>query len=329
MKILIIRFSSIGDIVLTTPVIRCLRKARPTDEIHFCTRKKFAALLEANPYLDKVHLLDSSLNLLIDSLKAEKYDAIIDLHHNLRTLRIKMSLGVKAWSFNKLNFEKWLYVNFKANFLPKVHIVERYLETVKPLGVNDDGLGLDYFIPKGHEPDFSILPTSHHNGYSVLVIGAQHFTKRLPVLRCIELCRKIEGPIIILGGPEDKNRGSEIVSALEKDLLPNGLNRVISACGAFNLHGSAGIVKNADQIFSNDTGLMHIAAAFGKTIYAIWGNTIPLFGMYPYRTKHINWENNNLNCRPCSKIGFSSCPKGHFNCMNKLVLKLDHTENKP
>ncbi|MEQ9415680.1 MAG: glycosyl transferase, partial [Cyclobacteriaceae bacterium] len=128
MKILIIRFSSIGDIVLTTPVIRVLKTQVDNAEIHYATKARFAGLLKENPYVDKLHLLDDKLGLLITDLKREKFDHIIDLHNNLRTRIIKFSLGVKSSSFNKLNWEKWLMVNLKINKLPSLHIVDRYLQ---------------------------------------------------------------------------------------------------------------------------------------------------------------------------------------------------------
>ena len=110
MKFLIIRFSSIGDIVLTTPVIRCLRKKYPEAEIHYLTKQAFRGIVATNPYIDKVHILADSFELMLHELKIEEYDYIIDLHHNLRTLRIKRFLKeVKSFSFDKLNIENALF----------------------------------------------------------------------------------------------------------------------------------------------------------------------------------------------------------------------------
>ena len=148
-KFLIIRFSSIGDIVLTTPVIRCLRKKFPDSDIWFLTKKNFASIVESNPYLTKVITLDDDFEDTIDVLKEEKFDAVIDLHFNLRTLRIKQALkGVPFHSFNKLNAQKWIYTNFKINLMPGKHIVDRYMETVSGLGVVNDGLWLDFLFLK-------------------------------------------------------------------------------------------------------------------------------------------------------------------------------------
>ncbi|MCW5909957.1 MAG: glycosyltransferase family 9 protein [Cyclobacteriaceae bacterium] len=328
MKVLVIRFSSIGDIVLTTPVVRALKTQLNDAEVHFATKDKFAVLLESNPYVDKVQILGKSLKELIRQLKAERYDCVIDLHHNLRTRIIKTALGAKAYSFNKLNLEKWLLVNLKINRMPHVHIVDRYLETLKPLGLKADALGLDYFIPEKDNVPVDWLPPEFQKGYVAYAIGAQHNTKKLPLKRMIELCDKINKPVVLLGGKEDFETAEAIHSFFERPeqseyeagLTELGKKTIIfNACGKFNLNQSASLVKNARYVFAHDTGLMHIAAALKKEVFSIWGNTIPEFGMYPYRTKFTVLENKKISCRPCSKIGHNTCPKGHFKCMNEIV----------
>lgn len=329
MKVLIIRFSSIGDIVLTTPVIRCLKTQLENCEVHYCTKKQYAGILEANPYIDKLHLLHDSLDALVSELKKERFDYVIDLHHNLRTRIIKMRLSSKAYSFDKLNYEKWLMVNFKVHKLPNRHIVDRYMDTVAPLGVKLDELGLDYFIPEKDEVERNWLPETHQQQYVAYALGAQHNTKKLPLSRMIELCDKINKPIILLGGKEDMANGQKIEeffmrrnSGQQYEEGLEALNKktvIFNACGKFNLHQSASLVKGARYVFTHDTGLMHIAAAFKKDIFSIWGNTIPDFGMYPFRTRFTILEKKGLNCRPCSKIGYNKCPLQHFLCMNGIV----------
>ena len=313
LKILIIRFSSIGDIVLTSPVIRCLKKQVNGIELHYLTKKAFETVLAGNPQLDKIHYLENSLSDCIQELKKEKFDYIIDLHHNLRTSWIKTKLGVSSSSFDKLNWKKWLLVNLKRNTLPPVHIVDRYLETVKFLGVKNDHMGLDYFLLKTYTLA-EMLPPSHQS-YIALVIGAQHATKRLPVDKLTELCKGIKGSVVLLGGPEDKERGEEIIKAAG--------HHVFNACGKFKLDESAFLISKAQKVISHDTGLMHIAAAFNKPIVSVWGNTVPEFGMYPYKADYSRIiQVKDLSCRPCSKIGFKNCPKGHFKCMNLIDLNL-------
>ena len=317
-KILILRFSSIGDIVLTTPVVRCIKEQVQDVEVHYCTKKDFAAILANNPNVDKVHVLGDSLRELIRELKAENFDYVVDLHNNLRTRIIKARLGKPAESFNKLNYEKWLMVNFKRNRLPDMHIVDRYLEAAVALGVKDDGKGLDYFIPQQDEVDLQTLPQPFRNGYVAFAIGAQHYTKRLPTERIIELCERLQQPVVLLGGEEDAATGEEIAAHFSAGKRPAHGTTIYNACGKYNLNGSASLVRQATKVVSHDTGLMHIAAAFQKDIISVWGNTIPEFGMYPFRTKYKVLEVHGLSCRPCSKIGYRKCPKGHFKCMRDI-----------
>lgn len=311
-KFLILRFSSIGDIVLTTPVIRCLKKQYPEAEVHFATKKQFKVLVESNPYIDKFFLLEGDLNSFVKTLQAENYDYVIDLHNNIRTSIIKYRLGKKSFSFNKLNFEKWLLVNLKINRMPDLHIVDRNLNTLESLGVKNDNKGLDYFIPPNQEVNLEGIVEKDHP-FVAYAIGGQHFTKKLPVGRIIELCSKINKKIILLGGKEDQPAGELVANALG--------DKIYNACGKYSLNQSASILKQAEYVISHDTGLMHIASALKKKIISIWGNTVPEFGMYPYQTEFKIIENKNLSCRPCSKIGYSKCPKGHFKCMNNLVLE--------
>jgi len=318
-KFLILRFSSIGDIVLTTPVIRCLKKQYPNAEVHYFTKKKFSFLLEDNPYVDKLWLLKEKNSSLISILKSENFDYVIDLHNNLRTLKIKLMLGKPSFSFEKLNVQKFLLTNFKINNLPPVHIVDRYLATLNKFGVENDNLGLDYFIPAKDKLGKDSLPEAHREKFIAYAIGGQHFTKKLPVAKMTELCKKIDHPIILLGGKEDFEEGEAVRSAIGKD-------SVFNACGKYSFNQSASIIEMAEIVFTHDTGLMHVAAAFKKRIYSIWGNTVPAFGMYPYQTSFEIIENNHLKCRPCSKIGYKECPKKHFKCMNDLSFDFDIKE---
>lgn len=314
MKVLLLRFSSIGDIVLTTPVIRCIKKQRPDVEIHFATKKSFAPIVQSNPYVSKVHVLVDSFSELINSLQSENFDLVIDLHNNLRTARIKSALQIKSSSFNKKNFSKWMMVQFKSKSISVENIVHRYLQAAWPLGIVDDGNGLDYFIPQKDSLQQEDLPLTHLHGFVAIVVGAAHYTKRIPENKLEQLCEKITAPIILLGGKEDAEIGNRLS---EKFPL-----KVMNACGKFNLNQSASLIKLSKKVITADTGLMHIAAALQKPIIAVWGNTVPEFGMSPYfgsgnQNHQISFEVENLSCRPCSKIGFQKCPKGHFNCMQQ------------
>ena len=322
-KFLVIRFSSIGDIVLTTPVLRHLKQQVEDAEIHYLTKAVNAPLLEANPNIDRIHIFDGDVKACTGILKEEGIDYVIDLHHNVRSARIKQGLKRIAFPVDKLNWKKWLFVNLKIDRMPERHMVDRNLDTIRTFIEEQDDQGLDYFIPEKSEIDITGLPESFRKGYIGLSIGAQHFTKILPVESLVKLCRMLQYPVLILGGPGDQDRGDFIASSLPgKDIL--------NTCGHYSIHQSASLVRQARLIITNDTGLMHIGAAFHKKIISIWGNTVPRFGMYPYRAhpSSLQFEVTGLSCRPCSKIGYQKCPRGHFKCMLEQDLDaLAHAAN--
>ena len=306
LKILVVRFSSIGDIVLTTPVVRMLKK-QLNAEVHYLTKSAYISLLKNNPYIDFVYQIEDSINEVVADLKKENYNYVIDLHNNLRTQILKFKLGVPSRSFNKLNMEKFMLTTFKMDSLPEGHIVDRYLDTVISLGVKNDNEGLDFFLKDEDKVDLSQFPDS----FLAFVIGGQHATKILPTEKIISIINKLNESVVLIGGPEDTEREGQIIAATKN---------TFNSCGKYNINQSAYLVKNAKHVITHDTGMMHIAAAFKKKIYSVWGNTVPEFGMHPYlsdsNSKII--EVKDLSCRPCSKIGYDKCPKGHFDCMQKI-----------
>jgi ADP-heptose:LPS heptosyltransferase len=310
-KVLIIRFSSIGDIVLTTPLVRCLKKQAGV-EIHYLTKREYLPLVEANPHISKVFTIEKKVSEVLPALKSEQYGCIIDMHKNLRSWQVRLGLGVKTLAFDKLNFRKWLLVNFKIDRLPKLHLVDRYLKTIEPLGVTNDGQGLDYFFPKTS----SLIPHSSSliPPYVVFAIGAAHQTKRLPTEKIVAICRGISQNIILLGGGGEAVQGDEIAALAGP--------HVVNLCGKLSLHQSAAAIRDAAAVITHDTGMMHIATAFKKKILSLWGNTVPSFGMFPYdgagQENSTIFEVKGLPCRPCSKIGYARCPRGHFRCMNDI-----------
>lgn len=316
MKILILRFSSIGDIILTSPIVRCVKNQIKDVELHFATKANFKSLIEHSPYIDKVWSLDNDdLALLIAQLKEENFDIVIDLHKNYRTQRIKNALNSKWYSFDKLNVKKWIYTGLKINLMPNKHIVDRYFEGIEKMGVKNDFYGLDYFIPDSTHLD-EALPEQ----YNVFAIGGTYPTKRLPNDGIIHICKSSRKPIVLIGGKEDIDNAEEIEGSI-------GYN-IINLCGKLTIHQSALVIKNALKVLTHDTGMMHIAAAFHKEILSFWGNTTPSLGMYPYQPDPASkiFEVKGLSCRPCSKLGKQKCPKKHFNCMR--LIDIDAVQNE-
>lgn len=269
-------------------------------------------MIRVNPFIDKIHILDGNMHALLQSLKVEQFDYILDLHKNLRSLRVRSSMKIMSFTVDKINLAKFLMIRFKVNRLPDKHIVDRYMETTRLFDVTNDGKGLDYFIPPEDEIELSSLPQTFRSGYIALVVGAMHGTKQMPEEKMINICRELDLPVILLGGQREGVLGKEIDKQTG--------DQVLNTCGQYNINQSASLIRQSRVVITHDTGLMHIAAAFHKKILSVWGHTIPEFGMYPYmpdRASNI-FEVVGLPCRPCTKIGKKECPKGHFRCMNDI-----------
>ena len=321
MKFLVIRFSSIGDIVLASPVFRCLKKQILTSEVHLLTKSSFRIVTASNPYIDKFFYYDNDIDSVIDELKKEEYDYVIDLHNNFRSNKVKRKLGVKSFTIDKLNLEKFLLTKLRINIMPGRHITRRSLDTVAAFGVKDDGGGLDYFIPEEDRVKESDIPASHLAGYIAIVIGASYHTKKLPLYKLQQLCANIHHPVILIGGKED-TAIADAVAAIDPF-------KIYNACGKFNLNESADLVRRSKLVISHDTGLQYIASAFNKPVLALWGSTSPRLDVEPYYSTHFlssqkeaPYENiirtPELKCQPCSKYGNKKCPLGHFKCMNEM-----------
>jgi ADP-heptose:LPS heptosyltransferase len=313
MRLLFIRFSSIGDIVFTTPAIRCAKQQIPGVTIHFLTKKNMKAVTEANPYIDHFHYFDKDIKSTINDLKQFDFDYVIDLHKNFRTFRIKKGLGVPSLTYQKLSWQKLLLTKLHINLMPHRHIVDRCIDTLTPLGVVNDQQSMDYFVPENVTLRSNDIPTSHQLGYVALVIGASYASKKLPVAQLRTLCALIPYPIILIGGKEDQEEGNQIANV---DSV-----KVYNACGKFNLHESALLIKGAKTVVSHDTGMLYIACAYHKKVVAIWGATSPALQVKPYGAPaHFNSIVEGLSCQPCSNYGTKQCPQGHFACMKKQDL---------
>lgn len=298
--------------VLTTPVLRAIKEQLKA-EVHVVTKHVFLEVLAHNPNVDKIHVLSGGLSELIPALKQEKFDLVVDLHNNLRSLRLKLRLRRPSVSFNKINLRKFLAVRFKLRrVLPEKHIVDRYFDALASLGVVNDGKGLDYYLSSEEEVDTAAqFFKGNKKSFIALVIGGSYTTKKIPFNKLVQICDRATLPVVLLGGKEDKETANEL-----RKLFPH----LINCSGLFSIGQSASVISQAEWVITSDTGLMHIAAAFNKKIISVWGNTIPEFGMYPYRPHDYNLilEVKSLSCRPCSKLGYRRCPRGHFRCMQDI-----------
>lgn len=304
MKVLIIRFSSIGDLLLCTPVIRCVKQQKHA-QITLLTSQKFKGLLASNPYLDEIATNQAGVMATRQWIIDQRFDIIIDLHKNRMSWLITVAVGPRVLRYHKLNVAKWWWVQTKHNLLPQKHLVDRYFESLLQLSVVNDGQGLDYFIAPA--TSLPALP----DAYNVLVLGAAHKTKRIPEQVAKKWIHTSQLPVVIIGGQDVANEGAAIHNEF--------LEKTFNFAGSLTLDESAMVLSHAQHIVTGDTGMMHLAAALKKQVIVLWGNTSPFFGMYPYYGKlDIAWQSKEvagLSCRPCSKLGYDSCPRRHFHCM--------------
>ena len=308
-RFLVIRFSSIGDIVLTTPVLRHIQEQVEGDvEIHFLTKAVMKPILEHNPRIHQVHTIETSTAEVMDELKNLQIDYVIDLHNNIRSRMVKRGLKILDFTFRKRNWEKWLLVRFGKNKLQDgEHIVDRYLDTLNAFGVDTDQQGLEFFLPPDLQNEFPTL-----SKYIVFVLGANHEGKQIHVNQWLTLISHSLYEVVLIGGDKEKS-----IAEVIKTKHPSVHNFV----GKNDLHTSAWYVKHSALVVTGDTGFMHVSAAFDRPTLSIWGCTSPALQMSPYMPNESNviLEPSGLDKRPCSKLG-DRCKygKGDTRCITRI-----------
>lgn len=324
-KILIIRFSSIGDILLTTPFIRQVRSFFPNAHITYLVKKEFYGLIKFNHNINKVILFDSkggykSLKALAKNLAGENYSLVYDLHNNFRSNQVvKNFRDVKLYKIVKNKLKRFFFVYFKLNFYKKILLApEKYLNVGVPSGVIDNGEKLEIFW--SGETESFIEKTINQNNlikdrYVCIAPGAAHPTKMWPIEKIVELIKKIlmdtNIKIVLVGGQQEKYLLSEF----------NDDNRVVNFFGKLSLLETAAVINQSKGLITNDSGLMHMAVSVKKPLVAIFGSTAKELGFFPFRANAEIIENEKLWCRPCSHIGRNFCPLGHFKCMQDISVK--------
>ncbi|MEC8739288.1 MAG: glycosyltransferase family 9 protein [Bacteroidota bacterium] len=308
-KIAIFRFSSIGDILLTTPVVRCLH-LQLNAEIHYFTKAAFVSLLDTNPHIHKIHIFHS-IKTARETFFDNSFDMVVDLHKNLRSRFVTLGFYKKIISYQKKNFAKWLLVNTKIDLLPNIGLVDRYFKQLEKINVLYDGKGLDVFLT-----DTAI--TEETKDYIALSLGGTYYTKKIPAEKWKILIDQVNRPIVLLGGSNEIKLAENLCQIFPKKDLRNMV-------GKSSLVESCILIKKARLLITGDTGMMHVAAATETPTFSIWGSTVPKFGFSPFfkdqskaKKQSIIFETKSLGCRPCSKLGHYKCPKEHFHCMNQI-----------
>lgn len=311
-RVLVVRLSAIGDIVLTTPVLAELHRALPQARIDFCTKAPFAPLVASNPAVASV-VTPESLP------PGTAYDLVLDLQNNRCSRALVRKLDARmVRRYHKRNWKKVLLVRFKINVSNGYHsVVERYGEALA--GLAPKITAPCSLSPSPEDRAFAAASLGADSPVLALCFGANHFTKRYPLerfARIIEIvAAQTPARVLLLGGKEDEPEAEKIIAALPEAAR----SRVLSLAGKATLMQSAALLSGVDAVLTNDTGLMHIASAFGKKLFVIFGSSVKAFGFMPWGAEYELFENEGLACRPCSHIGRSACPKGHFRCMTEIA----------
>jgi heptosyltransferase-2 len=320
--------SSIGDVILTSPLIRQLHENFPKTQIDFLIRTEYADLVKYNPYLSNILQFDvntgyKGLRELKYFVKKQGYDIVIDLHRNFRSFILRrFSPKPTILKINKNRIIRLLRVKFNINLYKRFHdknisIAEKYLKVASNLMPIKNDLRLELFLPqKVADKSKQLWRRLESEGFHVIIApGARHFTKRWPPELYSELILKINqtfGWRTLLVGSKDE-------TSLIQDVQKKTGEASEFSAGYFSLLETAALIKSAPLFISNDSGLMHIAAAFETPQIAIFGSTTQELGFFPINPNASVVENKNLNCRPCTHIGRKSCPKKHFKCMVEIT----------
>ncbi|MCX5773594.1 MAG: glycosyltransferase family 9 protein [Fusobacteria bacterium] len=310
-KILVIRFSSIGDIILTTPILRALSQKFPSAEIDILVLKQFEEAILGIDSVSKVILFDkehykgkSGIKKFVSSNLSKEYDCVVDLHAKIRSKLVAKFLGKPTYRYKKRSLWKTVFVKMK---MIKYHvngsIVNNYFGAVSSLGVENIGEELEFFISK---KDKEKIPNGE---YCVMAIGASKETKKWPVSYFMELAKLSNIPVKFVGDRKD-------FSVLEPLLAREKILHVENLCGKFSLKESGAVISNAKFVVCNDSALFHIARALKRNVFVFFGPTDP--NMFTFTQREILLQAN-VVCQPCSLHGDRECPKKHFECMKNIT----------
>jgi heptosyltransferase-2 len=317
-NILAVRFSSIGDILLTTPLLRAIRRRYPDARLSVLTKQAFAPLLSHNPHVDRVLTLGpgQSLGNLASEIRGADFTHRLDLHGSLRSRTLRVLAPGRWTSYPKHRIARSLLIQTKRNwYRDRRPVAERYFSAARRLHVSPDGAPPEFFLGQEAELEAAAwLAGSDLNTRPVIAIapGAAHATKRWP----LELWRALLSQIVagglsvaIVGGTEDAGLGASLAAM--------GHEGVASAAGRFGLQTTGALLRRSKAVVSGDTGVMHMATAVGTPVVALFGPTVEAFGFSPY-TERASVLQTSLPCRPCTSQGTERCPLGHHRCMLEI-----------
>ena len=325
-KILVVRFSSIGDVLLTTPVLRAIKTRWPESHLALLTRDRFAPVVEGNPHVDEIIRLGGAadteaLHDLIEDELAGPWDLLVDLHGSIRSRLVwrNVAAGQKI-RYSNLRLNRWLLIWCRVDFYgpEPPSVPEKYAKCLEKFGVRLDKRPCEIFLHDADREEATRLIDAQWDAgqkYLAVAPGAAWPNKRWPAENFAEAAKRIAGQqglnVVLLGGAGDMEVCTEVAAGLEG--VPH-----LNLCDKLSLRGSAAALEGAAHLITNDTGLMHLATAVGTPLTAVFGPTVKQFGYFPYRAENAKVVETDLWCRPCTHNGRKHCPLGHFRCMRDV-----------
>jgi len=309
-KILVIRLSSLGDVLLTTPLLRSIKKMNSDISIDFILREEYEDILVHNPNINKLYkYAESKLEkqILFNSIIAQNYEIVIDLQNNIRSRELTRILKCSVFKLKKRHIDKFLFVYLKINKLKDAPpIPVRYANAFDMIELDDNGLD----FKTDNQPNEQLQTDEKFIG---ICPGSKHYTKRWPKGYYIELGKLLESnnyEVVLLGGKDDLDLCDEIAKELSNP---------INLCNENDVMQTAADMMMCKAVYCNDSGLMHLAAAVNVPAIAFFGSTVREFGFFPYKSNSLVMERDELQCRPCTHIGKKWCPQRHFSCMLEIT----------
>jgi heptosyltransferase-2 len=325
--VLLVRFSSIGDILLTTPLVRALARRHPDAKLVYVTKRAMAPLVADNPHLAEVVTLepDEPIRHLARRLRLLAPTHGLDLHGSLRSAGLRLLVPCRWSSYPKRKLARTLLISTKLDvYGARTPVAERYAEAARGLDTRPDGGPPEFCLSPGatdRAAQWLVARGLAEAPLAALAPGAAHATKRWPITHWVELAGRLRAagyrPVVV-GGPEDRGLAQQLVAEGGDGAGGGGREGVASAAGEFSLQETGALLARARVVVSGDTGVMHMATGVGTPVIALFGPTVAQFGFFPYHARSIVLERA-LDCRPCSATGTATCPLGHHRCLTDVT----------